>query len=43
MSQFSTLTPMPADALLGLMAAYREDMRAEKFDLGVGVYKNDKG
>ena len=43
MSQFSTLTPMPADALLGLMTAYREDPRDEKFDLGVGVYKNDKG
>lgn len=34
---------MPPDALLGLMMAYREDPRSEKFDLGVGVYKNDAG
>lgn len=43
MSNFSTLTAMPPDALLGLMMAYREDPRSEKFDLGVGVYKNDAG
>lgn len=43
MSNFSTLTAMPADALLGLMVAYREDPRDEKYDLGVGVYKNDAG
>lgn len=40
---FSTLTALPPDPLLGLMTAYREDPRAEKFDLGVGVYKNDAG
>jgi aspartate/tyrosine/aromatic aminotransferase len=43
MSQFSPLTSLPPDALLGLMTAYREDTRAEKFDLGVGVYKDDAG
>ena len=43
MSQFSTLTALPPDALLGLMAAYREDPRDEKFDLGVGVYRNEAG
>ena len=43
MSQFSTLSALPPDALLGLMAAYREDPRDEKFDLGVGVYRNEAG
>lgn len=43
MSQFSSLTPMPPDALLGLMTAYRADPREEKFDLGVGVYRNEAG
>ncbi len=40
---FSALTILPPDPLLGLMTAYREDSRAEKFDLGVGVYKNETG
>ena len=43
MSTFDVLEPMPADALLGLMAAYREDPRTGKFDLGVGVYRNEAG
>ena len=42
-SAFSPLSPLPPDALLGLMTAYREDSRAEKYDLGVGVYKDDEG
>ena len=37
------LAPRPADALLGLMAAYREDPREEKIDLGVGIYKDENG
>ncbi|MEQ9436947.1 amino acid aminotransferase [Hyphomonas sp.] len=40
---FESLNALPSDALLGLMTAYREDRRAEKFDLGVGVYKDDMG
>ncbi|RFB04749.1 amino acid aminotransferase [Parvularcula marina] len=43
MSQFDSLTPRPADALLGLMAAFRADPREEKIDLGVGVYRDDAG
>lgn len=43
MSLFDGLTPLPPDALLGLMAAYRADPREEKFDLGVGVYKDLAG
>lgn len=43
MSSLATLTPRPADALLGLMAAYRADPRPDKVDLGVGVYRTDDG
>lgn len=43
MSHFSSLTTLPPDALLGLMTAFRADPRAEKFDLGVGVYKDMDG
>ena len=40
---FETLKPQPADKILALMQMYREDPRADKIDLGVGVYKNAKG
>jgi len=34
---------MPADAILGLIAEYRDDPRPSKIDLGVGVYRNAAG
>ena len=34
---------MPADAILGLIAEYRDDPRPNKIDLGVGVYRNAAG
>lgn len=37
------LKPQPADKILALMQAYREDPREQKIDLGVGVYKNAEG
>lgn len=40
---FASLNPLPADPILGLLAAFRGDPRAHKVDLGVGVYKDDKG
>ena len=40
---FNALKPQPADKILALMAAYREDPRKDKVDLGVGVYKNADG
>jgi aspartate aminotransferase len=40
---FERLERMPDDPILGLMAAYRADGDARKVDLGVGVYRNDKG
>jgi len=40
---FFELSVAPADPILGLMAAFRSDPRAEKIDLGVGVYKDEAG
>ena len=33
----------PADPLLKIMKAFREDRRADKIDLGVGVYRDEHG
>ncbi|PJE36287.1 aromatic amino acid aminotransferase [Pseudooceanicola lipolyticus] len=40
---FKTLKPQPADKILALMQTFRDDPRADKIDLGVGVYKNAEG
>lgn len=40
---FTALNPLPADPILGLLAAYRLDPRDHKVDLGVGVYKDESG
>ena len=40
---FEQLKEQPADKILALMAAYREDPRTDKVDLGVGVYKDADG
>ena len=40
---FGSLTALPADPILGLLAKYREDSNPQKIDLGVGVYKNEAG
>jgi aspartate aminotransferase len=40
---FANLKPQPADKILALMAAFREDPRSDKIDLGVGVYKDATG
>jgi aromatic-amino-acid transaminase len=37
------LRQQPADKILALMAAYRDDPRKDKIDLGVGVYKDPTG
>ena len=34
---------MPADAILGLIKEHADDPRAEKIDLGVGVYRTAEG
>ena len=38
-----TLNPQPQDKILQLIAMYRDDPRADKIDLGVGVYKDATG
>ena len=38
-----TLSPQPQDKILALIAAFRDDPRADKIDLGVGVYKDATG
>ncbi|MDA8747264.1 aspartate/tyrosine/aromatic aminotransferase [Litoreibacter sp.] len=37
------LQPQPADKILALMTAFKEDPRTAKIDLGVGVYKDATG
>ena len=39
----SNLEQQPADALLALIKLYAADNRADKIDLGVGVYRTDTG
>ncbi|QLE85536.1 aspartate/tyrosine/aromatic aminotransferase [Shewanella sp. Scap07] len=41
--KFDSLSPMPADPILGLMTQYRLDNHPHKIDLGVGVYKDEAG
>ena len=40
---FQDLIEQPADKILALVQAYKEDSRDQKIDLGVGVYKNAEG
>ena len=40
---FERLELITADAILSLMAAFRADPDARKVDLGVGVYRDDRG
>jgi aromatic-amino-acid transaminase len=40
---FETLQPSPPDKIMALSGAFRADQRADKIDLGVGVYKDDAG
>ncbi|MBU3672093.1 MAG: aspartate/tyrosine/aromatic aminotransferase [Sinobacteraceae bacterium] len=38
-----TLSPVPADPILGVSAAFQKDTSPLKIDLGVGVYKDEAG
>jgi aromatic-amino-acid transaminase len=40
---FESLVEQPADALLALIGLYKNDPRADKLDLGVGVYRDETG
>ena len=40
---FATIDRVPGDPILGLIDAYNQDSNPNKFDLGVGVYKDLNG
>lgn len=40
---FEKLHALPADPLLGLITAFRDDPNPNKVDLGVGVYRDEQG
>ena len=40
---FETLEALPRDAILGIMALFREDKNPGKIDLSVGVYRDEHG
>ncbi len=40
---FTNLPAQPEDKIIGLIAAFKEDARKDKIDLGVGVYRNAQG
>lgn len=40
---FEGLSPQQPDGLLALIGAYRADPRPHRLDLGVGVYRDDRG
>lgn len=40
---FKQLAEAQLDPILSLSGAYRDDPRAEKMDLGIGVYRNSQG
>jgi len=40
---FESLQLLPPDAIIGLIAEYRNDPRNHKVDLGIGVYRNAAG
>ena len=40
---FDHLKALPADPLLGLITAFRNDPNPQKVDLGVGVYRDESG
>ena len=37
------LTAVPADPILGIIAAHAADTNPRKIDLGIGVYKDESG
>ncbi len=40
---FRDIQRVPGDPILGLIEAYANDANPDKFDLGVGVYKDLQG
>ena len=42
-SMFENIVAAPADPILGLGEAFKAETRANKINLGIGVYKDAKG
>ena len=40
---FEKIAAAPADPILGLTEEFKNDSRAEKINLGVGIFKNNEG
>ena len=40
---FQSLEPLPPDAIIGIMALFRQDTDPRKVDLSVGVYQDENG
>lgn len=40
---FEKVVAAPADPILGLTEEFKKDARADKINLGVGIYKNEQG
>ncbi|MEC7764999.1 MAG: amino acid aminotransferase [Pseudomonadota bacterium] len=40
---FSLMTPLPPDPVLSITTKFNADPRTQKFDLGVGVYRDETG
>ena len=43
LSVFQSLEPLPPDAIIGIMALFRQDTDPRKVDLSVGVYQDESG
>lgn len=43
LDMFEKISAAPADPILGLTDLFRTDMRADKINLGIGVYKDETG
>ena len=43
LSVFQSLEPLPPDAIIGILALFRQDADPRKVDLSVGVYRDDSG
>ena len=40
---FESLSALPADPILRLVAEYQADNNPNKIDLGIGIYKDENG
>ena len=43
MSLYTEITKLPRDPIIGLTELFKNDRRAQKYNLGVGVYLDEHG